>query len=163
MSTTAALALGSSIGDRQRTLHLATRALDAQPGLRVVHASRIHATPPVGGVARASFLNAVLRVETELAPLALLATCKHLEVRLGRRPSRSWADRVLDIDVLLFGADVIRTPTLHVPHPRLAERDFLLEALWECWPDAPNPWTRAPWAATLRSRRAYPIVGTLPR
>lgn len=163
MTTPAALALGASLGDRARTLLLAARAVDAQAGIRVVGSSAILATPPVGGVARRSFLNAVLYIETDLAPAELLATCKGLEVRLGRRPTRSWADRVIDIDVLLYGRLVLTTGTLRVPHPRLAERDFFLQALAEAWPDAPNPWTGAPWSNTLRSRREYPAVARIPR
>ena len=160
--TRAALGLGASLGPRAATLHLAARALDAHPHIRVVRGSRILATPPVGGVALASFLNVVLLVETTLSPEALLAVAKDREVRLGRRPSRRWCDRVLDIDILLYGATVVATPTLRVPHARLAERDFFLQALSEAWPDAPNPWTALPWSATLRPRSLCPVVGVLP-
>jgi 2-amino-4-hydroxy-6-hydroxymethyldihydropteridine diphosphokinase len=158
----AALALGASLGDRLRTLTLAVYALDARPDVTIVRSSRVYATAPVGGVATGGFLNAVVQIRTSLPPLELLAACKELERRLGRRPTRSWADRVLDIDILLYDRRVVTEPALRIPHPRLAERDFFLAALAEAWPDAPNPWTGLPWAATLRARRAWPIAGVLP-
>jgi 2-amino-4-hydroxy-6-hydroxymethyldihydropteridine diphosphokinase len=157
-----ALALGASLGDRAGSLQLAMRALDAHPELTIVRCSRIYATPPVGGVAHQGFLNAVVRIRTPLAPLALLDLCQALERRLGRRRARSWADRVLDIDILLYGTTVIATERLRVPHARLAERDFFLTCLAEAWPEAPNPWTGLPWAARLRASRAYPVVSVFP-
>lgn len=159
---TAAIALGASLGDRLRTLHLAVRALDARPDLSVVKCSRVYATAPVGGVAHQGFLNAVVRVETTLEPRALLAVCKDLEVRLGRRPARSWADRVVDLDILLWDTRVVSEPDLRVPHARLAERDFFLACLAEAWPAAPNPWTGLRWADTLPVRRRWPVAGVLP-
>lgn len=137
-------------------------ALDALPGLRVERCSRVLLTPAAGGVARGVFLNAVVRASTTLPPLELLAACKALEARLGRRPTRRWADRVIDIDILLYGREVIALPTLRVPHPRLAERDFLLAALREAWPEALNPWTGLRWSDTLPARRIWPVLGPLP-
>ena len=157
-----ALALGASLGDRAGSLRLAMRALDAHPELTITRCSRIYATAPVGGVAHQGFLNAVVRIRTPLGPLALLDLCQALERRLGRRRARSWADRMLDIDILLYGAAVIATERLRVPHARLAERDFFLACLAEAWPEAPNPWTGLPWAARLPASRAYPVVGVFP-
>lgn len=157
-----ALALGASLGDTARTLRLAVHALDATPGLRVERCSRVLATPPAGGVARGAFLNAVLRARTTLSPSALLAACKEIEVRLGRRPTRRWADRVLDVDILLYDRLVLATEALRIPHPRLPERDFFLAALAEAWPDAVNPWTGLRWTDTLPARGSWPVVGTLP-
>jgi 2-amino-4-hydroxy-6-hydroxymethyldihydropteridine diphosphokinase len=158
----AAIGLGASMGDRLSTLRLAVRALDARPDLHLIRSSRVLATPPIGGVASQGFLNAVIRVETSLSPRALLDVLKEMERRLGRRPARSWADRVLDLDVLLFDRRIHADAVLRIPHPRLAERDFYLQSLAEAWPDAPNPWTGLPWAATLPPRRRYPVVATLP-
>ncbi len=159
---TAALGLGASLGDRARALRLAAYALDARPDVEVEAASRILATPPVGGVATSGFLNVVLRIRTTLAPRALLTVCKEIETRLGRRPTCRWADRVVDLDILLYDARVVTDPLLRIPHPRLAERDFFLAGLAEAWPEAPNPWTGRPWTEALRARRVYPAVGVLP-
>lgn len=159
---TVALAFGSSVGDRRTAIELALRCLDARPDLELLGASRLLSTAPVGGVATRTFLNAVVRARTTLSAADLLAVCKDTERRVGRRPARSWADRVIDIDVILYGKRVITTPNLRIPHPRLAERDFFLAALAEAWPDAPNPWTGLPWATTLPARRSFPIAGVLP-
>ena len=159
----AAISLGASMGHRLRTIRLAVAGIACAPGVRLSAVSRVWATAPVGGVARAPFLNAVVVVETSLPPEALLAACRRLEVRLGRRVTRRWADRVLDLDVLLYDRAVLDTPTLSVPHPRLAERPFLLGLLYEAWPDAPNPWTARPWRVDLPYRGAPNVVATLPR
>jgi 2-amino-4-hydroxy-6-hydroxymethyldihydropteridine diphosphokinase len=158
---TAALALGSSVGDRARSLRVAARLLDATDGIDVLAASAVHATAPFGGVARGVFFNAVCRVTTTLEPEGLLARAKDVESRLGRRPGRRWGDRVVDVDVLLYGDRVVRRPRLVIPHPRLAERDFVLAELYACWPEAPNPWTGRPWAEGLPVRRGWPVVGAL--
>ena len=160
--TRAALGLGASLGDRRATLLLACGALAATPGVALVSASRVLATAPIGGVARAFFWNAVLCVETTLTPDALLACCKAVETRLGRRPARRWSDRVIDIDVLLYDRQVIDTAALCVPHPRLTERPFFVQALLEAWPDAPTPTFTHPWSFFLRGERLAPVVGTLP-
>ena len=157
-----ALGLGASLGDRLATLRLAVRALHARPDVDVLRISPVYATPPAGGVATGGFLNAVLLARTSLAPEALLDVCKGLEQRLGRRPTRRWADRVVDLDVLLYERAVVATPRLRVPHARLAERDFFLQGLAAAWPDAPNPWTGLPWAASLPPRRRFPVVAVLP-
>lgn len=157
-----ALGLGASLGDRATSLQLALRALDARPDLEMVRVSRTYLTTPVGGVARRGFYNLVVRARTTLVPEALLDVCKALEVRLGRRPSRSWADRVIDVDILLYDRRTVTTNRLRIPHPRLAERAFFLYALYEAWPDAPNPWTGVPWRDRLPVRAAWPVVDVLP-
>ena len=157
----AAVALGSSVGDRTHALRLAVRLLDATDGVRVERASPVHATAPIGGVARGMFHNAACRVRTSLTPLDLLARAREIERRIGRRPGPRWGDRVVDVDLLLFGDRIVRQPDLVVPHPRLAEREFVLAELYACWPEAPNPWTGRPWAEGLPVRRAWPVVGAL--
>lgn len=153
-----ALSLGSSLGPRLQYLQAAVAVLQAQPGLRLLRASRVSWTPPVGGVARSPFLNAVLKAETSLPPLVLLALCKSVELRLGRQPARRFAERVIDVDLLLYGQEILDAPTLLLPHPRLAERDFFLDLLAEVWPDAPNPSSGGPWP---RAERHWPRVASL--
>jgi len=166
--TPIAIALGASLGDRAATIRLALHAIDAAPGLRLVRASRIYASAAVGGAAGAVFYNAVALFETgwdgavALPPETLLAHLRALEVRLGRRPTRRWADRTIDLDVLLYGQRVIATPALRVPHPRMVERAFVLTPLREAWPDAVNPYSGLRYADTLPSA-PLPIVGALPQ
>lgn len=144
-----AVSLGTSMGDRARTIRAAWACLARLPHTRPVSASRVYETPPFGGVARAPFLNAVVTLDTELEPEPLRALLQRTEARLGRRPARRWADRVLDLDLLLFGDLRVDEPRLVVPHPRLAERPSLLAMLYEAWPDAPDPATGLPWRVAL--------------
>ncbi|HND34099.1 MAG TPA: 2-amino-4-hydroxy-6-hydroxymethyldihydropteridine diphosphokinase [Myxococcota bacterium] len=158
--TPVALSLGSSLGDRAVHLQRAMAVLSVLPGLRLTRASRVSWTPPVGGVARSFFLNAVVIGETDLSPHDLLAACKRLEQKLGRRPTRRFADRIIDIDLLLYGTLSLRDPSLELPHPRLKERDFFLDLLAEVWPDAPHP-EGGSWRAQYPSPPHFPRVGCL--
>ena len=158
--TPVALSLGSSLGDRAVHLQRAMAVLSVMPGLRLTRASRISRTPPVGGVARSFFLNAVVIGETELSPHELLWACKRLEQKLGRQPTRRFADRIIDIDLLLYGTTSLCDPSLELPHPRLKERPFFLDLLAEVWPEAPHP-DGGGWREHYPSSPRYPRVGCL--
>ena len=116
------LGLGTSLGD-PAVLELAARLLDAS-GATLVRGSRIWLSPPDGGVARNPFHNAAIQVRWGGTPAELLALCKHVERRLGRKDTPRWGDRVLDVDLLWASSGPHRAPGLRVPHPRLAERPF---------------------------------------
>ncbi len=158
--TPVALSLGSSLGDRAVHLQRAMAVLSVLPGLRLTRASRVSWTPPVGGVARSFFLNAVVIGETELSPHQLLAACKALEQKLGRQPTRRYADRIIDIDLLLYGTRSLADATLELPHPRLQERPFFLDLLAEVWPDAPHP-EGGSWRERYPAPQPFPRVGCL--
>ncbi|MBI5369364.1 MAG: 2-amino-4-hydroxy-6-hydroxymethyldihydropteridine diphosphokinase [Planctomycetes bacterium] len=123
--------LGSNLGDRAEHLAAAARALAALPGVRLLRLSRVWATAPVGGPPQGEYLNAVAELESALAPAALLAALLAVETRLGRVRAERWGPRVIDLDLLLAGDAVSATPALALPHPRLAERRFVLEPLAE--------------------------------
>ena len=128
------IGLGANLGDRLATLRPALSAMGALPGTRVQGVSSLYGSAPVdaGGP---DYLNAVAQVQTTLAPHALLAQLQAIELAAGReRPYRN-APRTLDLDILLYGDEVIDTPTLTVPHPRLHERAFVLRPLAELAPD----------------------------
>ncbi len=137
----AVLGLGSSLGDRRATLLLGLRLLAAAPGLELVATSRLYWSPAVGGVARASFLNAAAAADWAGEPLELLALCLEVERALGRRRWRRWADRTLDVDLLWIKGRSMTHPRLELPHPRLAERAFALRPLLDVAPDAVDPRT----------------------
>lgn len=124
--TTAVIGLGSSLGDRRRHLQLATRLLHSSPNISPLRGSRLWVTQPVGGVAKGWFLNAAICVETTFSVQQLLGYCKWVEVRTGRQAAVRWADRVVDLDILMFGEDHIVEAGLVVPHPRMLERNFAL-------------------------------------
>jgi len=124
--TTAYLALGANLGDRQEAIARALAAL-AAAGVRVAARSPLYETDPVAPDPQPLYLNAAARVETALSARALLDTCLDVERALGRvRPAdRPLAARVIDIDLLLYGDAVIDEPDLVVPHPRLLDRPFV--------------------------------------
>jgi 2-amino-4-hydroxy-6-hydroxymethyldihydropteridine diphosphokinase len=130
--------VGTNLGDRWANLALAARALRAAPGVALVRASRVFDTEPVGPP-QPRFLNAVLELETALAPAALHAHLLAAERAAGRRRSVRWGPRTLDLDLLLHGDRVVRTATLLVPHPALASRRFVLAPLAELCPDRVVP------------------------
>lgn len=127
------LALGANLGDRAHNLQ---RAIDllAEGGARSVAASSIYETPPMPPD-QPPFLNMVVRVETALRPLALLALAKAIEHTLGRRPGPRWGPRPIDIDILFYGEERLDAPTLTIPHAALHERAFVLVPLAEITTD----------------------------
>ncbi|MBI2432350.1 MAG: 2-amino-4-hydroxy-6-hydroxymethyldihydropteridine diphosphokinase [Candidatus Hydrogenedentes bacterium] len=135
------LSLGSNLGDRKVNLEAALAMLAETPGVRVLRQSRVYETMPVGVVDQPEFLNLAAEIETDLAPLELLNVAQDIERRLGRTPTFRWGPRVLDIDIILWGRQVIREARLEVPHPRFRERFFVLVPLAEIAPDAVDPET----------------------
>src|SRR4051794_21691130 len=132
MVATALIGLGSNLGDRAAILDAAAAALGAAPGLGSLIVSSYHETAPVGGPpGQGPFLNAAARAATALAPEELLRLLQSIEADAGRVRSVRWGARSLDLDLLLLGDSVIATPTLRVPHPRLALRRFVLAPLAE--------------------------------
>ncbi len=130
--TTVILALGSNLGDRLANLRAGVVALPAH-GVAVVQASSVWETPPVPAD-QPAFLNAALVGETDRPPADLLAALKSIERDLGRRPTRHWGPRPIDLDILFYGDRRTDTPDLTIPHPRVAERAFVLAPLAEVWP-----------------------------
>jgi len=136
------LGLGSNLGDRRANIAAALAALAAHPAIRVEAASTLIETAPVGGPpGQGPFLNGAARLRTDLAPAALLAELKAVERAGGRRDGPRWGPRPIDLDILLYGGDVLDTPDLVIPHPRLGERRFVLAPLAEIAPDAVDPVT----------------------
>jgi 2-amino-4-hydroxy-6-hydroxymethyldihydropteridine diphosphokinase len=135
MGVVAFLGLGSNLGDRLTNLQAAVDALQTEPGLRVTASSRVWETAPVGGPPQPDYLNAVIRVETDLSARDLLDAARRVEARLGRVRRERWGARSLDVDVLLYDEERIDEPELVVPHPRIAQRAFVLLPLLELEPD----------------------------
>ena len=136
---TAYLGLGSNLGDRLANLQGAADRLADEDGVALEASSRVWETSPVGGPPQPDFLNAVLRVRTELAPGDLLAACARVEAALGRERRERWGPRTIDVDVLLFDEAVVDEADLVVPHPRLVERAFVVLPLLELDAEATLP------------------------
>ncbi len=137
MTETVFLALGTNLGDRVENLRAALQALTKVVAIDQV--SPIYETPPWGVTDQPAFLNMVLRAETDLDPLALLNRLKDLEVRLGRKPSFRYGPRLIDLDILFYGQQVVALDNLSIPHPRLPERAFVLVPLAAIAPDLQHP------------------------
>ena len=143
MDTIACVGLGANLGDAAATVRAAQQALGGLPGTRLVAASRLYRTPAWGKREQPDFINAAALLETSLPARALLDGLLEIERRFGRTRaadgSDRWGARTLDLDLLLYGAEVIDEPGLHVPHPHLHERAFALVPLLEVAPLAVIP------------------------
>ncbi len=131
------LGLGANLGNRAENLRLALRYLSSLAPAQEV--SSLYETVPLGDAEQPAFYNAVCRVATGLTPQALLQYLKSVEFEIGRRPAPRWAPRPIDLDLLLYSQRIIEKPELTVPHPRLAERAFVLVPLVEIAPDLRHP------------------------
>jgi len=128
--TVAYLGLGSNLGRRDRNLSAARRRL-RQNGARILRQSRVIETEPWGVADQPRFLNQVLEVEWQGSARQLLRAAKAVEREGGRKSTRRWGPRVIDVDILLFGSERVSEPDLQIPHPRIAQRPFVLDALKE--------------------------------
>ena len=134
------LALGANLGDRQGQLQGAREALATADGIRVLAASPLYETEPVGGPPNQPlYLNAVLQVATSRSCRDLLALCQEVETRFGRYRQEPWGPRTLDIDLLFYGLETLNQPGLIIPHPRLHQRRFVLVPLADLAPDLCHP------------------------
>jgi 2-amino-4-hydroxy-6-hydroxymethyldihydropteridine diphosphokinase len=133
------LGIGSNVGDRLRNLRRAVDALTEADGVVVSRVSSVYSTEPVGYTEQPEFLNAVIAVDTDLSPEDLLRLALRVEEEGGRERSVRWGPRAIDIDILIYGDLEIHRPYLEIPHPRLAERRFVLEPLAEVAPDLRLP------------------------
>ena len=132
------LALGSNLGDRAANLACAIEAL-AAAGVRVLCRSAMYETEPVDFLAQPWFLNCVVEAETALDPRELLDRLQRIERALGSEKLIPRGPRIIDLDILFYGGRVIHEPGLEIPHPRLADRRFVLVPLAEVAPDAQHP------------------------
>jgi 2-amino-4-hydroxy-6-hydroxymethyldihydropteridine diphosphokinase len=133
------LSLGSNLGNRQENLDRALKLLSER--MQVSKVSSIYDTEAVGNIPQARFLNIACEVKTRLTPEGLLTMVKGLELKMGRK-SRTGEPRTIDVDILLYGDTVMKTKDLEIPHPRMAERQFVMVPLAEIAPDAVHPVTK---------------------
>jgi 2-amino-4-hydroxy-6-hydroxymethyldihydropteridine diphosphokinase len=139
------IGLGSNLGDREATLREALQRLGGLDGIDVAAVSSFRETDPVGRLDQPRFLNAAAALETKLSPRELLGCLLEVERALGRDRTKEerWGPRTIDLDLLLYGDETIAEPGLEVPHPRMAERAFVLEPLLELDPGLRLPDGRA--------------------
>jgi len=162
------LGLGTNQSDRGANLQAAREIFTPStsipmPSVHLLQASPIYETEPWGYLDQPAFLNQALKVETALPPPDLLAYLKNLEVQLGRQPNFRYGPRLIDIDILLYDDLVLSLPGLEAPHPRLAERAFVLAPLVDLAPDLRHPVTGQTMRQLLEyTGRAGVVLYTLP-
>jgi len=125
------VALGSNLGDRAGHLAAARAALERLPGTRLMAASAVEETAPLGGLAQPAYLNQMVLLETRLGPRSLLEACHAIEQAQGRVRQERWGARTLDVDIVRFGGRHVAEPDLIIPHPELPNRDFWQRELAE--------------------------------
>jgi 2-amino-4-hydroxy-6-hydroxymethyldihydropteridine diphosphokinase len=131
MSFEAYLSLGSNLGNRTENIKGALEKLGALKGTEIVSISSFYETEPEGFKEQPSFINMAAKIETYLSPHELLENIKAIERKMGRVDSSRWGPRSIDIDIILYGDEVISEPGLSIPHKRVGERDFVLVPLSE--------------------------------
>lgn len=134
MSERVYIGLGSNLDHPERQLNDALQALTALPDTRLLMQSRFYASKPQGPQDQPDFMNAVCLLETDLSPFALLKALQQIEQSQGRIKKRHWGERLIDLDILLYGDQSIQTAELTVPHKEMATRDFVLLPLAEISP-----------------------------
>ena len=133
--------LGSNLGEREAMIRLALDDLARLPQTTLVRASSLYDTEPTGDVDQPNFLNAVAQLDTELTARQLLWNLLLIEKRLGRVRTQKWGPRTIDLDLLLYGSQVVEESDLSVPHPELTRRSFVLVPLVELDPLLVHPVT----------------------
>ncbi|HNX69083.1 MAG TPA: 2-amino-4-hydroxy-6-hydroxymethyldihydropteridine diphosphokinase [Candidatus Omnitrophota bacterium] len=133
------IGIGSNLGDREKNIQRAKDFLGSVRGVRITGSSSIRETDPVGGPKQGNYLNAVWRIETDLDPERLLEHLQQIETQLGRERKEKNGPRILDLDLLAYGNEVIREKDLTVPHPRMHERVFVLQPFCDLAPEWTHP------------------------
>lgn len=139
MAALAFIGIGSNQGDRGENLRRAMERLGGLEDTKVLRASSIYRTEPVGRTDQPEFLNMAAELETSLAPGELMKTLLEIEKGLGRTREERWGPRTVDLDILYYGNQVVKGPDLEIPHPRAHQRAFVLEPLSELAPELVDP------------------------
>lgn len=133
------IGLGSNLQDPAAQLRSALEQMKAIPDTTLLNCSDLYCSAPIGPGEQPDYVNAVASLDTDLAPEDLLDALQAIENRHGRERTLRWGARTLDLDILLFGTRQLDTARLQVPHPRMAERNFVLEPLAQLAPDLTMP------------------------
>ncbi len=133
------LGLGSNVGEREKFLNRAVTELKKVKDTKVIWASSVYETDPVGITDQPKFLNAAVEIETQLVPKELYPELKAIEQRIGRTPGERWGPREIDVDLLLYDGLVYKDENVVVPHPEMEKRKFVLVPLKEIAPDLVHP------------------------
>jgi deoxyguanosine kinase len=143
-TTVSYIGLGSNLGDRDNSIKRALKMLADAKDVEVARVSELIETPPLGGAVQPKFLNAVAEIKTSIGCQDLHKILLDIETSLGRQRQQKWSPRTIDLDLLLFGDEVINRPALTVPHPRMHLRCFVLKGLSQLGPELLHPVLKEP-------------------
>ncbi len=138
-NTVAYIGIGSNLGDKISNCRCAIEEMSQLPGCQVAACSSLFKTEPEGVTEQGWYINCVSQLTTSLNPFQLIKALLSIEHAMGRRRKRRWEARIIDLDILLFGQEVIRSRDLVIPHPLLHRRRFVLEPLAQLAPDLIHP------------------------
>jgi 2-amino-4-hydroxy-6-hydroxymethyldihydropteridine diphosphokinase len=133
------IALGSNMGNRAGNLSMALELMESNPHIEVKKVSSSYLTEPWGKVDQADFFNQVCWIETDLSPRELLDKLQEIEIKMGRQPSEKWGPRIIDLDIILYGQEIVQERDLLIPHPYAQQRLFVLIPLQEINPEIVFP------------------------
>ncbi len=129
------IGVGSNVGNREENIEQAIHLLDLDPAIEIIAVSSLIETDPVGGPPQGKYINGVLRIKTTYQPYPLLRKLQGIERQLGRIRGEPCGPRTIDLDILLYGTERVDEEDLQIPHPRMHERAFVLEPLFEIAPE----------------------------
>ncbi len=132
------ICLGSNQGDRLVNLNRARSKME-QKAIKILKSSSVYLTPPWGDITQDDYLNQVIEVETDFGPHELLIVLQEIEHKMGRKERGRWTSRIIDLDIIAYGNEIIEKPELKIPHPLMTERGFVLVPLCEIAPDFIHP------------------------
>ncbi len=139
MSERVFIGVGSNLGEREIFIEKAISAVSHLPGTKLLRRASLYETEPVGLKEQPQFLNTVIEIETSLHPRELLQALKEVERDLGRQQRERWGPREIDLDILLYGDQILDLPNLRIPHPECHRRAFVLVPLVELAPQLEHP------------------------
>lgn len=148
------LGLGSNVGDREEYVEQAIFLLDKNPNVQLLKHSSNYETEPEGGGSQPPFINAAVSLKTKLSPHKLLELCQEIEATLGREREVEWGPRTIDIDILLYGNEIVSDDKLQIPHPLMHERLFVLKPLREIAAQVMHPVLEKSIEALYEARKA---------
>lgn len=129
------IGLGSNLGPGVENLQKALNEIKAVKGIKIKKLSSMYLSKAWGKTDQADFVNQLIEIETEIPPLELLYVLHNIEIKMGRQRKEKWGPRVIDLDIILYGNEVIDSPELKIPHPYMRERLFVLVPLEEINPE----------------------------
>lgn len=152
------IGIGSNLGEKEKNIRRAVDEIAVMPFTKLITVSSLYDSEPVGEVEQGNFVNAVALVETDLPARRLLWNLMLIEQRMGRVRTVRWGPRTIDLDIVLYGKNIVEEDGLVIPHPEMEKRAFVLIPLLEIEPDLVHPRTKEPVRKLLKKVKSHSSV-----